>query len=520
MMMKVDKENVWRITENGKSLNLSTKIYVMGKVYRVNNLEEALQLANDFKINGEYDLFRGQALNWRVQSTGARLSNQQELDFADEKLKRLFSYFHGSTILKKYKDDIDWFFAVAQHYGLPTHYIDFSKSCEVAMFFATNSNSNKVGSDSTIICLNKNDFEKFNTYYESIHKERDILPPYIVEIDVDNLWRLQSQKGVFLFSPYTFIEDYYDFDKIIFPYEKPYSEISIDTIYPKLKSELEIYLDYYFDNEIRVIGNREFTKLAEELNIPINHLQEIDYSQFLISDTPHQSWLKESNNQWQFNLVENWEELGTEIKINIHIPLESEDYTFFKENHLSNLLLQFKTNSLERSNRLTFEIEYREENKQLEFYDKVKANCTLIWNGVRNLPYTDIQIATIITNYIFFEYYRLFNKKYFSINQDEILSIEMADETMISQTRCYVSQKSVENAFRNDLHKILKPEFKNNIQSRILLSVNRAQIIFDFEKMLNLFVEEIIPYQVLRNSQRNNPAIFYSPFEITIFGYA
>jgi hypothetical protein len=73
----------------------------MAETYRVQNLSEALDLAENFKLSGKYNLFRGQAQNWKVQSTIGRLSKKSQKQIED-KLIRLYEFFETESSLKKY----------------------------------------------------------------------------------------------------------------------------------------------------------------------------------------------------------------------------------------------------------------------------------------------------------------------------------------------------------------------------------------------------------------------------------
>lgn len=215
----------------------------MANLYKVKNIEEAYLLLSKFQKMGKYNLFRGQSRNWEVVSSAARLKDE-EFENHLENLKFLYIYFSNDKVLEKYTKNIDEFFAIAQHYGFPTNYIDFTSDYEVALFFATNSSSNKFGENCSIICLNENDINNFFDKTKIMYKDFRV-PPQIIKVEVDNLWRLQSQKGQFLFTPISHFEKYYDFDRIIFPFESSFSKIDKEKIYPKNKSDLELYLDYF-----------------------------------------------------------------------------------------------------------------------------------------------------------------------------------------------------------------------------------------------------------------------------------
>jgi hypothetical protein len=119
----------------------------------------------------------------------------------------------------------------------------------MAGFFACDLDDLVPGEPSCIVCLNTADLVDF--WHNMPAKWR---PPECLRIDVSNLWRLQAKKGVFLFCPYTNIEEIYDFDRIIFPASVQATQTMRDRVYPVRKSQLEILLDQYFMNE-RLIEN-------------------------------------------------------------------------------------------------------------------------------------------------------------------------------------------------------------------------------------------------------------------------
>ncbi|GGF04083.1 FRG domain-containing protein [Chishuiella changwenlii] len=489
----------------------------MGEVHKVKSLEEAINLAQKFKKSGKYNLFRGQAQNWNVIPSGARL-NEKQFKEGLEKLKRLYEFFETSENLIKYQSDIDWFFAVAQHYGLPTNYIDFTTDLEVAAFFATNSKSNEVGKESVIICLNESDFTRFIDFTKSLYVKDKVIPPYLCKIDVHNLWRLQAQQGLFLFTPYSNIESYYDFDRIIFPFEKPYKKIHKNDIYPLHKSELEIHLDYYFNNEESLIGKKRFENFIKETNIPVHTFPATKVEKFLRINKIHKSWQSENFSKWSFSFTENWESLGNQYLITLKLPTKSKSYEEFSKSTLE----EFEKNDqfIKRNQKLIFTINLNGNDKSLNKLSKrIEMSCTRIWDGTRNLPFTNFEIYKIINDYVFFEYYEFVFKEVFSFNNEELIVLELTNKYN-SITRCYARKSKIEETFRDDIEYILIENYYKNITSLVLLDVNIPQLIFDFEKLLTLFKEEMIAYQVVYNSEKLNPVIFYSPTELNILGYS
>lgn len=131
----------------------------MAKVYKVASPTLALKLANKFKQQGIYDLFRGQNEDWPLVASIKRLSIKKQEDAID-RLWRFKLFLSEYKVTKKYGDDLNHLSAIAQHYGIPTDLLDFTKSPEIALFFATHSKKDLTGKNGVIICLNQQDFEE------------------------------------------------------------------------------------------------------------------------------------------------------------------------------------------------------------------------------------------------------------------------------------------------------------------------------------------------------------------------
>jgi FRG domain len=488
----------------------------MAKTYKVKNLDEALLLAQKLKKKVKYDLFRGQAQNWRVTPTLSRISNKSYAQLK-EKLERLYYFFSTHSSLKKFKTDIDWFYAVAQHYGIPTNYIDFTSDIEVAAYFATNSKSNIIGTDCSIICLNESDFKSFIDFTNVLYAKDKVIPPYIARVDVDNLWRLQAQKGCFLFTPYNDIEYYYDFDKILFPFEKPFENLSKSEIYPDRKSELEILLDQYFNTEEKIKGEKRLHLFAKQLNIPITTLPPMESEKLLIQNKAHSSWKSKIFRQWIYQIKDEWQNPTQIIKAIIKISNNISNQDLI-DNILKELNFLFLTQSIKRTTALQFEIISKPRvNKKLQKI--INRSMTRIWDGTRNLPFTDLEIFEIIAKYVCLELKESKDKVETSQEGEKMILIEMNSDYG-SRTRCYASPSNLVNAFRSDLSNVLVNSFMPTDQAEIMLHINTANLLFDFKKLLQAFKKEVIAYQVFHNSENENPVIFYSPSQLNVLGYA
>lgn len=488
----------------------------MSENFRVNNLSEALNLTRQFSASGQYNLFRGQGQNWKVIPSLARL-DRSELENGLDKLKRLYYYFTTHKPLEKFASDIDWFFAVAQHYGLPTNFIDFSKSIEVAAFFATNSKSNKIGEDCVIICLQEDEFNEVMQFSKVIYEKDKVIAPYIVKPNVDNLWRLQAQQGCFVYTPYADFELYYEFDRIIFPFSEQYKGIPLEHIYPSRKSELEILLDHYFNAEIKIEGQERFSKFIKENNISQHIIPSLSFNHLLKSNISHSSWNSNLFNDWLFNVDEEYSNALLSNTIEIHFDFNKSIGEEIQE-IINELSIHFEKKSIGRNSSLTFKIVAKPKlSKKLTRI--VTTSCSRIWDGTRNLPFLDSEIQNIIAKYVCLEIYEDKLNATPSITAEELISLELTNEYG-SKTRCYASPSKILTSFRDDLKEIFIDDPTDIMSPEILLHVNKPDLLFDFNRLLQLFKDELIPYQVLYNSEDKNPVIFYTPTQITILGYA
>ena len=104
-------------------------------LYEANDVASAVKMAEEMKKRGTHDWFRGQTRNWTLQSSLNR--NPEKYVESVERAKQ-FSGWVGSTPgLEPLWEDVDGTVAVAQHYGLPTHFIDFTTEPYVAGYFAS-----------------------------------------------------------------------------------------------------------------------------------------------------------------------------------------------------------------------------------------------------------------------------------------------------------------------------------------------------------------------------------------------
>ncbi len=206
--------------------------------YKVEDIHQARELMFQFHEEGRFDGFRGQVQHWPLRSSMARLKASEREEGVKQQ-KRFFEWLKVQPGLEMIAASSNASLAVAQHYGLPTNFVDFSRDPCIAAFFASSTEQlPSPGVESCIFCLNN----------EQLHDHLDI-----IRIDVPNLWRLEAQRGFFVNFP--FLDEAADelaeqlFACIEFPYKRVVDQPSVQQVYPARKSQLELHLDKYGGEE-------------------------------------------------------------------------------------------------------------------------------------------------------------------------------------------------------------------------------------------------------------------------------
>jgi hypothetical protein len=168
--------------------------------YNASNVDEAIAIANTLKREGKYDWFRGQVRTWPPYSSAFRMVLTGEEGWGkklEDRLPNFFSWLQITPGLEVIANDRDSAFAIAQHYGIPTHYIDFTTEPSVAGYFACDTQSVLLGVESCIYCLNTDNLRDLWTSIRTvmIRDGMEIPDLEFVNIKVPNLWRLEAQKG-------------------------------------------------------------------------------------------------------------------------------------------------------------------------------------------------------------------------------------------------------------------------------------------------------------------------------------
>lgn len=492
----------------------------------VNNIDEAVELANNLKEKGVYDLFRGQVKNWPLKSSFGRQIDNNKKHEALEKMARFESWVKrtkGLEELAKHPDDM---IAVAQHYGIPTNFVDFTTSPRIAGFFASYGKINEEENfESCILCLHSQELINFWKRLPSKYSP----PPEILYLNVQNLWRLEAQHGVFLFCPYSNFEQIYDLDRIYFPYTGQVSSVTEDEIFPKRKSQLEIFLDHYFMNELMIDGQKNIHAGWTIHRIP--EIKEKCSKELLLNGTPPpilnswnhshiESWLMQSNEKYLHTLGnETWE---------MTLDLDK-DLGSIQNEVLDYLTTQFKNNPNVRNRLLNWSIIVVGNQPRDPIENRVESYIKRLWDGLRKLPYDDKDIAKGLTNCFMLASYLLKQGRVMQVDWWKVTSECFGDETIEiefgsedgSYSRSFASRSKLLSAVREDIYDYVDQKWKTQLENNIiglLQALWAPNRLFDYDKLTKIFAHEIVPVQVIMRSER--VAIFFSPARLDDFGLA
>ena len=139
-------------------------------------MQDAVELGVQFKDEGRYNWFRGQVKDWPPHSTAVRLlrrGDAEEIQRVEERWTMFLRWLTHCPELSRWADlsqkcNVHAVEAIMQHYGIPTHYIDFSTEPAVAGFFAADTQTLEYGTMSCIYCLNTEDLKSWCSSVASV----------------------------------------------------------------------------------------------------------------------------------------------------------------------------------------------------------------------------------------------------------------------------------------------------------------------------------------------------------------
>lgn len=495
----------------------------------VNNVEEAVDLALRFKKEGRYDWFRGQLqADWKPKSSMERAIERGESpELLEQRLARFIRWASNEPSLNYLADpaNCDQLFAVLQHYGFPTCYVDFSTEPGIAGFFASDCKEPPApGTVSAIFCLDTADLRRFYDKYVTPHGKhgQEPLQVDLVSVNVDNLWRLQAQAGHFVFTNHNWYH-VYDLDRIEFPWTGYPSFPPKSRIYPEHRSALEQLLDNYFEDERRELNHERF--LREHLERTSSGQSAMRYIRVSsdgydddVFDTPPEelsSWSEEALKPWLETRAETFREVvGLRHTITLrdgpNVPSPGEQLVY-------GISTAMRHDTSLRLRAVQWELQGLSDAVDRTRLERLVREA---WNGMRCLPYTDEDIAVACGALLEL------------CAQPDSLSSDAGKVLRAFRAWCPDAME-VEFGARGDtgsrgycseaqLFQVISPVWAESLPLGVSAGDPHAALrlchlpkgMLDFPAFARLFGRELIPSQLVRD----RPLVHFNPARLDTFG--
>ena len=458
--------------------------------YEAPDLASAVKLASEFSNHKRYRYFRGQRdTTWAVTSSFARLDLVGRKQTMDE-----FAAFHAfakhSPELLPYLQDDDALIATAQHYGLAgTTFIDFSYSPEVAGWFASDG---AVGGQRGAIFLVDDRAEEMFTHFDKPGRAIRFLT-----LDVPNLWRLQAQQGLFL-ETHVDIAQIWPLDRIVFPHGPSASPIEQRHIYPDRKSALEQAIDQY---QLQRSRKETFETFMQGID-----RTKMAFIEMVDDDAPVDDQGPVMPEAWSTGPNERWEEIDPDSpapRLSIE-QLSGPDLETLVANrrHCTDLVKVADTGA-----------------------EALQVLLDRLWSGCRPFPYSIDQLVRAVRGLVATR--QALTDRDLGSGQDlreaaaELFEVPIEIAMQASgenATRAFIDASRLWSALKPEAKQRLKlehfPASPSAFQERLQQDFRRPWVNFDETKLVELFVDQVIPWQL---ASGRNPVAF-SAFHIITLG--
>jgi hypothetical protein len=485
------------------------------------NVDEAVAVAQRLQELGQAQWFRGQVENWPKLTPGLYRPN---IDFARaEKAMHRFAHWVKSTLgLEEIARSTDAMLAIAQHYGMPTSFLDFMTDPLVAGYFASAIlNPLAPGTMSCLYCLNIKEADAIWGVRPGIDPERLVL-------DVPNLWRLEAQSGVFVWCQYDDLNAPFPLDRIVFPYQGVISTPTDVEIYPERESQIESRLREYFQVE-EILKGSVFLEEIKRL-VPMNTLS-FDAPLFrpecfLVAPTPHPSWTVPQVADWLKIPRQMWTEVHNSPVLSVDTILDAKPAEEATRCGSIVLTVLREDAALRRS---TPVIRATVKGCDYESLKRINAALQRVWDEMARLPWTDENIAQTVSAslHCFLVAQQLHRDHALGGRELERGTMARVLEKPIRvelgglgniHTFAWVDEPHLLAAVRSDFESLLVPENRSRIVGNTFntLMVSRSPAyLFDFVKLAGLFAIEMIPTQAV--FYPDNP-LFPTPARVQVIG--
>jgi hypothetical protein len=501
------------------------------KTYQADSLREAIELAEGFRASGRYDWFRGQRREWPPHSSRLRVRLKRDDEATEAARKRLLMLASWALRIPELQylvsdAHVHDFFAVAQHYGLPTDYIDFTASPAVAGFFAAEARDGSDDGPACIYCLDTDELRSMWKAVKDLDERRDARLETVV-VDVRNLWRLEAQQGVFIYANYNWEVDY-PLDRILFRCDSYDGPLERTRIYPVHKSPLELLLDQYFDLERGTQTAERIHKLiakqkragAQEMGytrltpFPSGYFSEAFRADPAIA--PLRLWVS-ALPDWDLDPEEQYQAtVGLEVTLRAGHAETPGELRAAVARGLAECLDQ---NRGMRTRAVDWSFVGLPPAVPI---DRLAAACRDIWNGMRRLPFTPTEVGQAFgtTAALLMGGFA----RTLSSDTERRLFEELFGPSLVvdfgypdgSGSRGLIARQTLLEALREDMARLLVAKHRARAADprELFRVVYNPSLTFEFRPFATAFAEQIIPTQALAE---RSPFLF-NPARVATFG--
>ncbi len=488
-------------------------------IVRADDVTQAVAVAERLKALGEVQWFRGQTQDWpKLAPTIWRLPPER-VESAKQQFARLADWAQATPGLEELSAVPDTLLAVAQHYGVPTPFLDFTTAPRVAGFFATDGEAPRDGDDSVIVCL---DLARAQRLWNDVAAERQQPVPELLPLDVPNLWRLEAQHGAFVWCPYDSLDAPYPLDRIVFPYTGSY-DVPRSDVYPERESPLEHLLTQFFQAESNRGGVDSIALMFDEAGVALDSLsfdaRPYRAEAFAYPPEPHPSWQSDRVRPWITLDREYWRDCADGPPVQLPILLENPYFMCLRVAWSVAGICRETPDLRIASPRW----EVTAEGAGDELRGRLEASVQRVWDGMARLPYlsNEIEMAMAATAALVVARERAGDDDAAaeSLFYDS-LTVDIAREGVRAHARAWARHESIRAAVRDDLETLLIPTEREGtfaLTFNLLMTARNPRLLFEFDRLRALFAKELIPSQVALDP--GHPT-FFSPARVDVIGPA
>jgi hypothetical protein len=538
----------------------------VAKVLRVDDVHLAIRYAEQCRREGEFDWFRGQTQRWPLVPSLARRAPAEQ-DLVDQRLHRFWSWCDATLGVAEMLPTDASRMAVAQHYGIPTSLIDFSTEPRLAGFFASHVEGPPPdeSAESCIYCFNST---RAREAIDQLARKAlddgfppdEIVLPALIQIDVDNLWRLQAQLGVFLYVPWSAaflaegaLEHLLDLTCLVFPYTGPVANPPVAMVYPERKSALEVLLDEFFARDglrdlhehLRTEGVTVFDTEAAATWFRENIDQatvgfrpelvavlELDRSgrgnDVFVDGTPpavHLSWTETDLASWTMPRVERFRDVVGDEHCTFVVG-RSDNPERLDEGCIERMHEILTSGKLSRDRAVRWRVVHRngreirlggrDDDDERTPRSNVGEWIDLAWDGLRSLPYSDDELAMAIGRSVASLAWRAMAPRaaddLFDVLMPRKFALDLVTDTG-GDPVAIVDESSLRATLRPDLREHLAEGWRHlgDEPAFLFIAAGNPAWLFDFDRWRRLFVSQIVPTQLHRAAYQDTDWVIYNP---------